>query len=146
MRAFFFISLLYILNAAPVTAQNNNEKEKVHRAMMDYIEAFYEGDTSKIMRSILPSVTKYGYMRNRNGGYIGEPMSFQEMIDYVIGVSKNPKKAKVGPDEKVEIYDILDQTASGKVTAWWGTDYILLEKVKDKWMIKMVLWQSPVKN
>jgi hypothetical protein len=34
--------------------------------------------------------------------------------------------------------------ASGKVTAWWGIDYILLEKINNKWMIRMVLWQGPI--
>jgi hypothetical protein len=41
-------------------------------------------------------------------------------------------------------HKIQDQTASAKVTAWWGTDYILLENINDKWMIRMVLWQGPL--
>ena len=48
--------------------------------------------------------------------------------------------------KKVEIFDILDQTASAKLTAWWGTDYLLLAKYDGRWMIPMVLWQSPPKD
>ncbi|MBC7790917.1 MAG: nuclear transport factor 2 family protein, partial [Anaerolineae bacterium] len=40
-------------------------------------------------------------------------------------------------------FDVLDQTASAKLTAWWGTDYLLLGKYDGKWMISHVLWQSP---
>ena len=68
------------------------------------------------------------------------------MVEYAVSESKKATKAKMSSREKVEIYDIQDQTASGKVTAWWGTDYILLEKVKGKWMIRIVLWQGPLKT
>ena len=68
------------------------------------------------------------------------------MVQYAVNESKKTTKAKWGSREKVEIYDIQDQTASGKITAWWGTDFILLEKVKERWMIRMVLWQGPLKS
>jgi hypothetical protein len=120
---------------------------EVRLAMMDYIEGFYEGDSAKIIRSVSPEVTKYGYWKEKNATtYAGEPMTYQEMIDYAVRVAKNTKKAKIGTLEKVEIFDLQDQTASGKVTAWWGTDYILLEKVNNKWLIRMVLWQGPLKK
>lgn len=125
----------------------SNDSLEVHRAMMDYIEGFYEGDSAKIIQSVSPEVTKYGYWKDKNATtYAGEPMSFQEMIDYAVKVSTKTKKAKIGTLEKVEIFDLQDQTASGKVTAWWGTDYILLEKVNNKWLIRMVLWQGPLKK
>ncbi len=41
------------------------------------------------------------------------------------------------------VFDVQDQTASAKLTASWGTDYLLLAKVGDRWMITHVLWQSP---
>ena len=31
-----------------------------------------------------------------------------------------------------------DQTASAKLTAWWGTDYLLLGKYDGRWMISSV--------
>lgn len=130
-----------------VFSQTNTETEKATRALLDYIEGFYEGDSAKIIRSVSPSVVKYGYWKEAKANvYAGESMSYREMIDYAIKVSKKTKKAQVGTIEKAQIYEIQDQTASGKVTAWWGTDYILLEKVNDQWMIRMVLWQGPLKK
>ena len=32
---------------------------------------------------------------------------------------------------------------AAKVTAWWGTDYLLLGKFDGRWMIRDVLWESP---
>lgn len=44
--------------------------------------------------------------------------------------------------KKVEILDLLNQTASAKLTASWGVDYFHLAKYEGKWKIVHVLWQS----
>ena len=49
--------------------------------------------------------------------------------------------AAAAPKEVI-VFEVQDQTASGKVTAWWGTDYILLGKYDGKWMIRQVMWQT----
>ncbi len=46
-----------------------------------------------------------------------------------------------GP-EKVEVFDVLDQTAAAKLTALWGVDYLHLAKFEGEWKILQVLWQS----
>ncbi len=138
-----------ILSLQFVSAQAIQDKESVNRALLDYIEGFYDGDTSKIIRSISPDVVKYGYFKNKSTGqYAGEPMSYKQMINYAanVGVSrKNGKHLRANAPRKTEIYEVLEQTASAKITAWWGTDYILLEKKGDKWMIRMVLWEGPLR-
>ena len=122
-----------------------SEKNSIATAVMDYIDAFYFGDTSKITRSISPEVVKYGYYRKKEETtYAGQPMRYRQMIDYALRVkAKNNIAAAEKLYKKTEILDYQDQTASAKVTAWWGTDYILLGKINDKWMITHVLWQSP---
>ena len=137
------ILLLCILTSAFAT-HAQDEKKLVEAAVMDYVDAFYFGDSTKIMRSISPDVIKHGYHRKRDETtYRLDTMSFREILDYVDGVKKrnNPNADKLA--KKVEVFDQLDKTASAKVTAWWGTDYILLAKQNDRWMITHVLWQSP---
>lgn len=133
----------------PKIAQTKEDSLNVIKALNNYIDGFYYGDTSKIIRSISNDVVKYGYYKNKNTGlYEGEPMSYKEMIDYAakVGVSrKNGKQLPANAPRKTEIYEVLEQSASAKITAWWGSDYILLEKKGDKWMIRMVLWQGPLK-
>ncbi len=136
--------LLCCILAVAFTARAQDEKKLVEAAVMDYVDAFYFGDSSKIVRSISPDVIKHGYARKKDGViYRLDTMSFREMLDYVEGVRKrnNPNASTLA--KKVEVFDQLDKTASAKVTAWWGTDYILLSKMNDKWMITHVLWQSP---
>lgn len=145
MKKILFAVLLVLIIFAGAYAQT--EKEKINLALSDYIEGFYEGDTAKIIRSISPAVVKYGYFKEGfSSRYTGEPMSYREMIDYAKQVAITRKTKPLSKDimRRTEIFDVMDQTASGKITAWWGTDYILLEKHAGKWMIRMVLWQGPL--
>ncbi len=137
--------LCFFVTAWTFLCQAQSAKDEVSNAVKDYVDAFYYGDTSKIHRSIHTSVVKYGYyIPKAKTIYEGEPMSFREMIDYAAAVGKrgaNPATDKF--PKKIEVFDVQDQTASAKLTAWWGTDYLLLAKLNDRWMITHVLWQSP---
>ena len=140
----FALALIVMISAG---AYAQTDRDEVANAVTDYVDAFYFGDTAKITRSISRAVVKYGYYRKKDETlYNGEPMSFQEMLDYAGNVKKrnNPNADKL--PKKVEVLDVLDQTASAKLTAWWGNDYILLAKLNGKWMITHVLWQSPPKK
>jgi hypothetical protein len=141
MKNILFVSL-FSLCAPGALAQD--DKQQVADAVTDYVDGFYYGDTTRILRSISPQVVKYGYYRKKDEAkYNGEPMSFREMLDYATSVSKRKNPNVDQLPKKVEVLDFQDQTASAKLTAWWGTDYILLAKQNGKWMITHVLWQSP---
>ncbi len=72
-------------------------------------------------------------------------MTWRQALDYAKSVMEKKNFAKEDAPKKVEVLDILNAIASAKVTAWWGTDYILLSKQDDKWMIEQVLWEGPLK-
>lgn len=137
--------LCLLLVICPFLSQAQTANDEVSNAVKDYVDAFYYGDTSKIHRSISMTVVKYGYyIPKAKTIYEGEPMSFKEMIDYAAGVNKRGASPNVEKfPKKIEVFDVQDQTASAKLTAWWGTDYILLAKLDGRWMITHVLWQSP---
>ena len=123
-------------------------KQKIERACLDYIEGFYEGDTSKLIQSLKPSLYKFGYWKNKTSGIYeaDEHMTFQEAIAYAKNVYEKKKFTKAGSPKKVEVLDIMNTIAAAKVTAWWGVDYVLLSKQGDKWMIEQVLWEGPLQN
>jgi len=139
--------LAALLAPASVPAQTPADRAAVERAVLDYVEGFYEGDTAKLVRSIHPEVTKYGYYIPRDSSrYLGEAMPWPEVLSYARGVKQRNRPAPATAPKKVEIFDIQDQTASAKLTAYWGTDYLLLAKYNGKWMIREVLWQTPPKK
>jgi ketosteroid isomerase-like protein len=126
------------------SAWGQSEKEKVEAAIQNYVDAFYQADTLKIHQSIAKDVVKYGYAIPRGKTqYERFPDSFGEMISAIVKYGKFPTQtARV-----IEVFDVLDQTASAKLTAGWGIDYLLLARQNDNWMITHVLWQTaPVKK
>jgi phosphohistidine phosphatase SixA len=116
----------------------------VRRAVLDYVEGFYEGDSTRFVRSVRPDVFKYGFWRPRDSTtYQGEQMKFAEFHVYANRVKASGRKAPPTTRKDVTLFDVQDRTASAKLTAYWGTDYLLLGKFGDTWMVSSVLWQSP---
>lgn len=132
---------LLLLATTPLHAQNT-DREGVRRAVLDYVEGFYEGGTTKLARSIAPNVFKYGYSR-RSGAYAGTQMQFPAgFMGFARSVQEGRNLPPANAPKEITIYDVQDQTASAKLVAWWGTDYLLLGKERGRWMITHVLWQS----
>ena len=123
------------------------DAEGVARAARDYLEAFYEGDSTKIVRSISPSVVKYGYYIPRGDStYHGEGMSYAQMLDYVRKVKASGRTTPASAPRDVVLLEVLDQVAAAKVVAWWGTDFLHLARIDGRWMITQVIWQSPPRS
>jgi hypothetical protein len=135
---------LVVAPTLSVSTTQPDDREGVRRAAMDYIEGFYEGDSTKLMRSVRPDVFKYGYSIPRDARtYTGSQMTWAGFMSFARGVKASGRTRPATDPKEVQIYEVLDQTASAKITAYWGIDYILLAKVDGKWMITHVLWQTP---
>lgn len=119
------------------------DREQVERAALDYIEGFYEGDSTKLQRSLRPDLWKYGFFRDSTGKSPGERMTFDEALAYAGRVKARNRPVPAQWPKDVSIFEIQNLTASAKVTAWWGTDYLLLGNYEGRWMISSVLWQGP---
>jgi methionine-rich copper-binding protein CopC len=132
--------------AAPSTTPANRTAERaaVERAALDYLEGFYEGDTAKLVRSVRPDVDKRGYEKGQNAAaYTEDRMAWPAFLSYANQVKARNRPPNPGWPKEVVLLDVLDQTAAVKVTAWWGTDYLLMAKFDGRWMITQVLWQTP---
>ena len=138
-------ALFALLFAAPPAsfAQPANDRAAVRQAALDYVEALYEVDTSRVARSVHPALTKYGYYK-RDGTYRGGAMTYDELKQLALRWNRDPRR--VDPEtavKEVVVFDVLDKTASAKVVAHWGVDYMHLAKVDGRWLIRNILWQSP---
>lgn len=132
-------------SSAPTTPPPAADTAGVRRAALDYLEGFYEGDTTKLVRSVRTDVSKLGFGRGATG-YAEDRMTWPQFLSYASSVkaglaSGRPARPAVTADQ-VQLLDLLDQTAATKVTAWWGTDYLLMARSEGRWMITHVLWQS----
>ena len=146
IRTQFAAVAAFALAAAlcPPTAARAQDTAGVRAAVLDYVEGFYQGDSTRLVRSVRPDVYKYGFWRHRDStSYSGSQMTWPEFHAYANRVKARGTGAPPNAPKGIDIFEVQDQTAAAKLTAWWGTDYLLLGKYDGRWMITHVLWQSP---
>ena len=143
MRKILVLILLTISTTIAISAQSNEDKEGVRQAALDYIESIYEVNPGKAERSVHPDLAKRGFfLKPGENAYMPLTMTYTQLVDLAKNYNKNGRVPKDAPKEVV-IFEVSDQTASAKVTATWGIDYLHLAKYDGKWKIINILWQSP---
>ena len=100
-------------------AQSNTSKEKIIKTCNNYIEGFYEGDTTKLKTSLRPTLNKFGFWKNKDTGAYEQQahMSYDKAIAYAKRVFEKKNFAKEDAPKKVEVLDIGNNIASVKITA-----------------------------
>jgi hypothetical protein len=147
MKILSLLFLLSIIMGLPVVvpAQSNAEQEAVKQAVLDYVEGVYEVSPARIERSIHPELAKRGFfIKKGESVYSPHTMTFPQLVELSKNYNKDGHVPKDAPKDVV-IYDISDQTATAKLSAVWGIDYMHLAKYDGKWKIINVLWQTPPK-
>ena len=130
---FAVVGLTIVSLAKPLHAQAASapEREAVRRAVLDYVEGFYEGDSLKLARAVRPEVFKYGFWKARDSTrYAGEQMKYPEFFDYARRVKQNNRQAPPTAAKVVDVYDVQDQTASAKLTAFVGNRLLVVRQVR----------------
>lgn len=136
--------LLALPSRAP--AQVKGDQEGVRRAVLDYVEGFYEGDTTKFLRSVRPEVDKFGFWKDDKGAYQSGGFPWTRFFEFARRVREGKTKTPVNAPKEVTVLDVQDQTAAAKVRAYWGSDYFLLARYDGRWMIRHIMWQDPPAN
>ncbi|HYG08444.1 MAG TPA: nuclear transport factor 2 family protein [Pyrinomonadaceae bacterium] len=147
MKSLILVLAALVLLPASIAAQEgaDAEREAVRQAVLDYVEGIYTVDASRIERSVHPELAKRGFfVKKGETAYSSGVMTFQQLVELAKTYNKNGRVPKDAPKDVV-IFDVADQTASAKLTAVWGIDYIHLAKYDGKWKFVNVLWQTPPK-
>ena len=147
MKKLILVMAALVLLPVGVAAQGADaEREAVRQAVLDYVEGIYEVNPARIERSVHPELMKRGFfVKKGETTYSSDVMTFQQLVELSRNYNKNGRVPKDAPKEVV-VFDVSDQTASAKLTAVWGIDYIHLAKYDGKWKFVNVLWQTPPKR
>jgi hypothetical protein len=134
---------LLLLFLLPVigSAQAKDDREAVRQAALNYVTAVYESKPELIEASVHPQLTKHGFMRQQDGTYKQGQMTYAQLLDVARTWNKD-RKRDISVKE-VEVLDVLDQTATAKIRAAWGIDYMQLAKFDGTWKIINIVWQTP---
>ncbi len=147
MKKLFILCLLAFAGTI-AHGQYHNDSLLIVNACNGYFDGFYKGDTAALKAAISPELYKIGYYKQKDAtdyAYEGQ-MTFEKAMNY----SKNVLKSKRFVSEKaprtIEVLDIMHHIAAAKITAWWGTDYMMLVREGDKWVIREVIWEGPLQK
>lgn len=142
-KILFTLAMLCFTLTDVAMAQQNDDHEAVRQAVLDYVEGIYQVQPERIERSVSRELAKVGYWREKDGGpYSESRMSFDQLVGVAKNWNKNGRVDAKTALKEVVIYEIVDQTATVKLRAHWGIDYMHLAKKEGKWLIMNVLWQS----
>jgi len=136
------LSLFLVSFAFVAVSDSDDDRKAVEAAVLDYVEGIYDVQPERIARSVSPDLKKYGFWKGEGQPYQGMAMTFDELHKLAGEWNADGSRANADSPKVVELYDVLDQTASVKLTAAWGVDYMQLAKIDGEWMILHVLWQS----
>ncbi len=144
MRSIRFAALAALISltaSSHISAQAGTDRDKVRQAALDYVEGIYTVQPDRITRSVHSTLVKRGfYKRDAATPYVEMPMTYDQLVQLAGNWNKDGKRDTSIKD--VVVLDVLDQTATAKVTANWGIDYMLLGKYDGTWKIVQILWQS----
>jgi len=140
-----FVTFLIVVMTQFGFSQTIDDKVAIEITLNNYIDAFYKGDTIKLKAAITPKLYKFGYKQNETSGAYNfyAEMNYQDAMAFVTKMKAEGRTRDENKIRKVEVLDIGNHIASGKVTAVWGIDYMLLSKDDGKWMIEQVIWEGP---
>ncbi len=143
------LSLVFVGFLVPsgVQAQTDADRDAVYNAVLDYVEGIYNVQPERIERSVHPELRKIGFWRpNANADWRqgALPMNFEQLVTLAGRWNADGTTLQENAPKEIIIHEVLDRTASAKLTAQWGIDYFHLAKFDDgTWKIINVLWQSP---
>lgn len=126
------------------TAPRVTDAQLVEQACKDYVTAIYDAEPERIDRSVHPELRKAGFWRTE-GATEYPPMSEMTFAElrHLAATFKGQGHIPDNAAYAVQVFDVTDKTASAKITAFWGQDYVHLAKFDDRWQIINIIWQSP---
>lgn len=136
----YYVLICSLFLASTLLAQTADDKKGIEKAIANYVDAFYEADTTKAYQSIAKDLAKRGYYV-RNNEVVEAKMTFEQLVR-LAQRWKTTQNITAASPKKITVLDVLDKIASAKVEAQWGIDYFHLAKLNGKWTIINVLWQD----
>lgn len=142
LQLLVFVLCLTSSSIAYSQAPEVTDHDLVHAAVEDYVLGLYEVAPERIEKSVHTSLHKIGYYEYNGEAHNHVPMTYQQLYDLSARWNKKGDQVDEDTPKEIEIYEVHDKTASAKLTAKWGIDFMHLSKVDGTWKIMNIIWQS----
>jgi len=140
----FILAFVFLFS---ISATSQDDKAAVQSALEDYVNALYDVKPELIERSVDTTLRKIGYWYDDESNSYRDnlPMTYQQLYDLAGSWNKDGNRTTKDSPKIVEVQEVNDKTATGKLTAEWGIDLFHLAKVNGHWKIINIIWQSQPK-
>ena len=109
--------------------------EAIRNRVLDYVEGWYEGNSTRMERALSPHLAKRRVVSNEEIWDVSK--------DWMVEATGNGQGRLEAPEKGIKEITILDQTetiASVKLVSNEFVDYLHLVKTNGDWVIVNALW------
>jgi hypothetical protein len=131
-----------IFSALLLAMDPPDDRAAVHQAAKNYLDALYEAKPELIEKSVHANLSKRGFYRDEKGQYREGVMTYAQLVNLAGRWNKGNAKDLSKSPREVVVTEVMDHTATAKVVADWGIDYMQLGKYDGQWKIVNIIWQS----
>ncbi len=143
-----FITIVIFFFAIAVTAQTQKEdieNEAIEKAVLNYIENFFENDFDEMNKSLHPRLAKRGL--NQDGSTLSDDFPPEKLKELM---STKPKFPLEHQNNVVENISVFGNMASASLSTGYPTvrwvEYLHLVKLNGDWKIINVFWEFKEKK
>jgi hypothetical protein len=128
--------------AATMSHSTAADRAAVEAAATDYVEALYRVEPFRIERSVHRDLVKRGFYPDNDGAWQEDMMTYDQLHDLAGRWNADGRVTAAASPWRVTVLEVLDHTATARVTADWGIDHMHLARYDGEWQIIHVLWQD----
>ncbi len=142
-----FTLLLTLLSLLPLNsqAQNQDDREAIESRVMQYLQAWHQGDPDLMSSSIHPQMGKKIVF---DTGDKHGALAYLSSRDLLAQTERKRPQATEYEELKngITILDIYHHTATVKAEAPNWIDYLHMAKIDGEWKIVNILWELKVEG
>ena len=136
------VTLGMLLPQHTTLAQTTGDEQAVHQTVLNYVDALYRGNAELLRASVHKDIRKTGFLVAEGGAeYQRQRTDRGDLEKYAKAVGAGGAFS-ADADKEIAILDVQKHTAIAKLTAIWGTEYLILVKEEGQWVIMTVVWEG----
>ena len=130
-----------LLCVSPVAAQTTADSAAIRATAEDYVVGWYNGDTTRMARSVHPELAKRNVRTPASG-----PSQVRNMTAAVLVGATASRAAQPQPADRrlleITILTIHKNTAAVRIDSWDFVDLVHMGQVDGRWVIINDLWSN----
>lgn len=141
-RALILLTIFLIAGTGTALGQELHDTDAITGTALDYIEGWYEADVKRMDRALHPKLAKRKvFVDSESDASELRDLSKEQMLEYTGAGGGSDTRAE-DRDIEVTILDVLEDTASVKITSVSFTDYLHLVRWNGDWVVINVVWEN----